>query len=249
MDYYGCAHHPSLEAVKACDSCGKPICKECSDVFRIEKGIHAGGRVCYDCASELVTTNMSNIDRFREQVRKERTTMFVGMGVGAVVGLIFGAGMGDFGGVILMLLLGAAVGGSLGTILRKTSEAMDVIGFFGLLAPLVLIWVSPILTIMNFVRRSSQVQQSDQIIASDSSTLREMRDYFAYTQIMEEKRDRMDLEKLASQGGALFDNSYARAVINNGEAAAQAGLRESVVTISANGEIIRSFGGSRARAS
>jgi len=39
----------------------------------------------------------------------------------------------------------------------------------------------------------------------------------------------------------LFENTYAQAILNKGEKAAQAELRESVVTISANGEIVRTF--------
>ena len=203
--YYACAHHPSQEAVAACDSCMKPICKECSDVFLIEEGIHAGGRVCYDCASDLVASNIDNITRFREQVRKERTKMIVVMAVGAFVGLL----TGEFIGMISIFLL-----------------VFLFVGF-------------------KFFKRINQINQCDRIIENDSNALREMRDYFAYTQIMEERRGKINLESLISQGGELFDNSYARAVASGGEAAAQAELRQSVVTISANGEIIRSFAGAR----
>lgn len=204
-----CYHHQSQDAVKSCDSCGKPICQECSDVFRIEKGIHAGGRVCYDCASELVTTNMANIDRFKEDVKTERTKLIIGWAIGFVIGIMIAAG------------------------------THDPAGFIGIMVICIAVFA------FKFIKRSSQISQCDAIIASDSNALRELRDYFAYTQVMEEKRGRIELEKLASQGGELFNNSYARTVANRGEAAAQAGLRQSVVTISANGEIIRSFGGSR----
>jgi len=56
-----------------------------------------------------------------------------------------------------------------------------------------------------------------------------------------ESRKGMDLAQLANQGGELFDNSYAQTVLAKGEKAAQTELRNGVVQISANGEIIRSF--------
>jgi len=244
-NYDMCADHPSQEAVASCGMCGKPICQGCCDVFRIETGIHAGGVVCYDCASEMVSSNISNIDRFRAKVKKERTLMFVGMIVGLVIGIGAGASTYDAGAMIGVALLCIAIGGSLGTIGSKTLDAMASFGLFGLLAPVILVWVSPILTIYRFVSRIKQINQCDAILAGDTNTLREMRDYYAYTQTMEQERGRADFEKLVGQGGALFDNSYARTVANRGEAAAQAELRQSVVTISANGEIIRSFAGAR----
>jgi len=239
--YYTCADHPSQEAVTNCRKCGKPICNDCCEVFRIGAGMYAGEVVCYDCSSEMVAENIANIDRFRAQVKKERTAMFAGMAVGAVIGMMAGASTNSAGGIIGMMLLFIAIGGSIGTIASKTLDYMASFGLFGLLATVAMIWVSPIMTIYRFFNRIRQIQQCNEIIANDSNTLREMRDYYAYTQIMEERRGRIDLEKLASQGGELFNNSYARAVVNVGEAAAQTELRQSVVTISANGEIIRNF--------
>lgn len=206
---YSCAHHPSQEAVAQCESCYKPICQECYDVFRIDKGIHAGGCVCYDCATELITSNTANINRFREQVKKERTKLTLGMVVAGIVAVMIGVGTESPAGFITVMLIYLAIYG------------------------------------IRFASRANQIRQCDEIIASDANALREMREYFAYTQIMEEQRGRASFENLVSQGGALFNNSYARTVASSGEAAAQAGLRQSVVTISANGEIIRSFAGAR----
>ena len=100
--------------------------------------------------------------------------------------------------------------------------------------------VAPIVTIYRFVKRIKQIKQADEIIASDERILQEMRDYFAYTKALEKNKG-IDLAKLAEQGSELYDNTYARSVLDKGEKEAQAALRQSVVTISANGEIIRSF--------
>jgi hypothetical protein len=64
-----------------------------------------------------------------------------------------------------------------------------------------------------------------------------MKDYFAYTQAIENNKN-INLDQLTQQGSKLFENTYAQAVLNKGEGAAQADLRQSVVAISTNGEII-----------
>jgi hypothetical protein len=85
------------------------------------------------------------------------------------------------------------------------------------------------------------MKQSEGIIASEAETLRMMSDYFDYTQAIEMQMENIDIAKLTAYGGALSDNAYARAVLDKGEIVAQKELRNSVIQIAANGEIIRSF--------
>jgi len=61
-----------------------------------------------------------------------------------------------------------------------------------------------------------------------------MRDYFAFTQALEENES-VDLTTLAS------GNTYANAVLSKGEQAAQTELRRGVAQIAANGEIIKRY--------
>jgi hypothetical protein len=98
----------------------------------------------------------------------------------------------------------------------------------------------PLVAIYRIIVLRNQMSRANEIIASDERALREMRDYFAYTQTLESNKG-VDLASLAGQGGALFDNTFAQNVLKQGEKAAQAQLRKSVVTISENGEILRSF--------
>jgi uncharacterized membrane protein (DUF485 family) len=193
----------------------------------------AGKPLCIDCTEELVKENSAEIAWLRTQVKKERTWMIVGA---SVVGFLLGSMMATdlgVGGFFGYLILGAFIGGSLGTIVNGFTEHGPWIG-----VPMII--VSPVMTIVRYVRRVNQIKQCDEILASDARIIQEMRDYFAYTQEMENSAG-VDLTTLANQGGSLFGNTYANAVISKGERAAQAELRQGAVQIAANGEIIRGF--------
>jgi hypothetical protein len=223
-----CYHHPSQQAVAHCKVCGKGICKDCYDSYGA--GMGAGQAMCFDCTEEMVKDHGAEIAWLRKQVKKERTWMIVGAVLGAIIigPMLLASGMGFIG-----WLFGVFIGMSLGTIFNGFTE-------FGWFVGLIMIVVSPIMSIVRFVKRINQIKQCDEILASDAQILQEMRDYFAYTQAMEGKPS-VDLASLASQGSELFDNTYAQAVLSKGEASAQAELRQGAVQIAANGEIIRSF--------
>ena len=240
-----CYHHPSQDAVATCRGCGKGICRDCYDVYGVTSGEYAGKALCYDCTSQLVAENVINIDAFRERVKSERKWMIIGAIIGLVIGGCIGISMGHPVNSLFCGSFGIFVGASLATIVKMILGVL-----FGhdksdsvtsaLFIAICLIVVSPIITIYRLVKRIIQIKRCDKIIASDSHTLQEMRDYFAYTQAMENNKG-VDLAKLIEQGSELSDNTYAQAVLNKGEQAAQAELRQSVVTISKNGEIIKKF--------
>ena len=227
----GCFHHPSQQAVIICqgDDCGKGMCRDCYDSYGA--GMGAGKALCFDCTEELVIETASEIAWLREQVKKERMWMYVGAGLGAIIiGPMLASG-GELG--FIGWLFGVAIGMSLGTIVNGFRE-------FGWLVGVIMIIVSPIMSIVRFKRRFDQIKQCDEILESDARVLQEMRDYFAYTQAMERNAG-VSLESLVNQGGELFQNSYAQSVMQKGEQGAQAALREGAVQIAANGEIVRTF--------
>ena len=67
-----------------------------------------------------------------------------------------------------------------------------------------------------------------------------MKDYMEYTLVVSNHRG-VDLESLISESSELYKNSYAQAVREHGEAAADAELRRATTMIAKNGEIIRTF--------
>ena len=218
-----CYHHPSQQSVAYCRECGKGLCRDCYDSYGA--GMGAGKALCFNCTEEMVKENSAEIEWLKNQVKKERTWMIVG----AIVGAIVLGGMGGVGGVFFGIFIGA----SLGTIVNGFSEYGGIIGC-------VMIVVSPIMSIVRFVKRINQIKTADDILASDARILQEMRDYFEYTLVMERNAG-LDLATLASQGSELFGNTYAQAVLSKGEKAAQSELSQGAVQIAANGEIIRSF--------
>jgi hypothetical protein len=215
-----CFHHPSQQAVANCAKCGKPICRNCVEDYGVAVGQYAGKPLCYDCTSGLVASNVAEINKIRAQTA----------GIWGVLS-IFGVFLKELFVVLRNIMRNCShwFSGHMGN------------GILAMWGMCVLLPLTPVWTIVRFVKRHQLIKQFDEIIASDSQALQQMRDYFAYTQVMEQNANKgIDLATLASQGSELFDNSYAKTVLSNGEQAARKQLRNSVVRIAENGEIIRS---------
>ena len=227
-DGYGCYHHPSRQAVAKCARCGKGVCEDCHDSY----GAGDGNTLCFDCTEAMVEEHVAEIWAFRQKVKKERIFMIIGMVIGACFFIEAG---------VVGVVLGAGIGGSLWTIIKTIGSVFFKEEQGTVIAVMMFtIIFSPIITIVRFFKRFNQIKQCNEIIAHDARILQEMRDYFEYTQVMEDSAG-IDLETLADEGGELFENTYARAVLSKGEQEAQAALRQGAVQIAANGEIIRSF--------
>ena len=237
-----CYHHPTKQAVATCTGCGKGICKDCYDVYGVTSGEHAGEALCFDCTEQLVAANVKAVNMLKQKTKLELIFIGIGMVIGVIIGV---ANNADGGTVVFLGLVGGSAWMAISGVGNFISGCMALgMGGVGGLVPafmgLFKILIAPIRTAIKVITRVHQINQANQIMASDSQALQEMRDYFTYTQTMQNKRG-VDLAKLAAQGSELYNNTYARAVLDKGEQTAQAELRQSVVTISANGEIIRNF--------
>jgi len=221
--------------------CGNGICEECHGVFSDSKTV-----LCFECAEKEVANNVQLVEEHKRKTKLEYTII----GVGSVIGLIFGAFLIEpTGGLSLWIGLGVGaniwvIGSRLlsaaGQELTGNSDAAEG-SLWGALGWLLLGWFSgPIVPIVRIRKRVNQVRQCDEIILNDSSFLSEMRDYFAYSQAMEDNKG-ANLTDLVHQGSELYDNAYAKAVMQKGERTAQIELRRGAIHIAANGEIIRSF--------
>ena len=98
------------------------------------------------------------------------------------------------------------------------------------------IWI----TVSNTIQYIIYLKKTSGFIEEDSACLQQMRDYMEYTLVRNQNKG-VDLETLMNEGSELYNNSYAQAVRNNGEAAADAALRQATTRIAKNGEIIRDF--------
>jgi hypothetical protein len=213
-----CYHHPSRQAAAQCAKCGKAICKNCVDDYGVSVGQYAGKALCYDCTSGLVAANVAEIDR----IRKETAGI---MGILSIVGCFLKE--------VFIAIRNMFRGGSMAA---SGNPAGGIVMMWAMCIQLPL---APIMGIFRFIKRHSLIKQFDGIIASDSQALQQMRDYFAYTLTMEQHKG-IDLATLAAEGGELFENTYAKTVLSKGEPAARTQLRNSVVRIAENGEIVRS---------
>lgn len=229
-----CYHHPSKDEVVKCGACNKPICRDCAEMYGVSSGEYAGQSLCYDCTTQLVAANVKEVETLKSKTRTE----LIIIGAMMVIGVILGAQSGD---AFLAVFLGLLFGSGLAVFKAWGTFFWNGAGLGQGCIALFHTFIGPFRTIARIITRLTQMKKANEIIASDSQAIQEMRDYFAYTQVMEKQAANVDLAKLAEQGGALFENTYARAVIEKGKDTAQADLRNSVVKIAANGEIIRGF--------
>ncbi|MDR0517219.1 MAG: IBR domain-containing protein [Fibromonadaceae bacterium] len=213
-----CYHHPSQQAVVQCSKCGKSICKNCSEAYGITSGEYTGKSLCYNCISQLVESNITETNKLKKETK------------------LFGTWIFSNFGLIILKALGKCIsgGGDLGA-------RGDYRGLGKIIGGTITLLISPIKAIIEVINRSNKIKRLNEIVASNSQTLEEIRTYFAYTQAIE-KNAGVDLAKLAEQGGELFENTFAKIVLGEGEKAALEKLHRNLAQIVANAETIRNFG-------
>ncbi|MBR9936931.1 B-box zinc finger protein [Oscillospiraceae bacterium Marseille-Q3528] len=243
-----CYHHPSEPAVARCARCGKYICKDCAETYTVTAGEYANKCLCFDCCEQLVAENVAELTKNKNKIKGQ----FILQIIGIVIGFIFGISMG--GGLAPGLVCACIGGVFLSALKLFGSLALEAVkiafsGNFGWLTVFSVIFqiVGIILkcikdTISNTIQYICYLKRTQGFIESDSAALQQMRDYMAYTLVRNQNKG-IDLEDLMKEGSELYNNSYARAVRENGEAAADAVLRQAATRIAENGEIIRDFPG------
>ncbi len=249
-----CCHHHKMEpAVTRCARCGKYICQDCAEAYGVSSGDYAGQSLCYDCTEEMVSDNVRELTKNKNKIMFHFVLSIVGMVIGFIIGMSAGIESGDIGSGFVSGFVCACIGGvflsAIKAFLSLTWDCIKIAfsGNFGWLTVLSIIWNIIVivfkciwLTISNTFYYIKYLRETSGFIASDSQALQEMKDYMEYTQVMSMNKG-VDLETLMHEGSQLYNNSYAQSVATNGEAAADAHLRQCVTTIAENGEIIRSF--------
>lgn len=239
-----CYHHQDEPAAAQCARCGKYICKDCAEAYTVGIGEYANQCLCFDCCQAIVAENVE-VNRSN---KSKITTTFVMTIVGMVIGLIVGLSAGGGFGLGLLLMV---IGGCFWTFLKgwfkRIGGALAGGGFnlVSFLIGLVLgFFIEAVLSIYRTIRKIIEciiyLKKTAGFIEEDSVALQQMKDYMEYTQVMSRNRG-VDLETLMGQGSELYNNAYAQMVNTQGEAAADAMLRQCTTTIAENGEIIRNF--------
>lgn len=253
-----CYYHKDEPAVSSCARCGKHLCSDCHDSYKVAIGEYAGKALCYDCCRELVQENVDQLTANKKKIKTQFIISIIGMVLGFIAGLT--AGFGDGVSNVIAGVVGAGVGGVFLSFMKSyLFTIFDVIkgmvasifdgsgwaGVFGsLIGGIIRIFIEAFkcvfVTIRNTFYYINYLKETSGFIEADTAALEQMKDYMEYTLIRNQNKG-VDLETLMQGESKLANNSYARIVEAQGEEKAEASIRQCVATINENGEIIRSF--------
>lgn len=248
-----CYHHPSEPAVAQCARCGKYVCKDCAEAYTVTLGEYANKTLCYDCCEQIVSDNVAELTANKKKVKGQFILQIIGMVIGFIMGISMGAESGDAGSAFVTGLICMCIGGvflsAMKAFFSLTWDCIKIAfaGQFGLLTVLsiifniiVIVFKCIWITLSQTVQYIIYLKKTSGFIESDTQALQQMKDYMEYTLVRSQNKG-VDLESLMNEGSELYNNSYAQSVRDNGEAAADAALRQATTMINEHGEIIRDF--------
>lgn len=247
-----CHYHQNEPAVDKCARCGKYICQDCAETYTVNSDEYKGKALCYDCCKEIVADNVHELKKNKRSILVHFIATIIGMIALPVYGAFTGlyaeaSGMGE---TIGLIVAAALLGGSLWTYFKyivlsckaayqkSRSIWAPLIGF--ILYAFIGMFVAIFRTVKKIITYSKYLKRTSNFIESDTAALQQMADYMEYT-LVRSRNVGVDLATLMNEDSELSNNSYAQAVVANGEAAAEASLRNAAVTFNEHGEIIRSF--------
>ncbi len=249
-----CYHHKSIPAFTHCARCGKNICEDCSQVYRLIRGEYAGKSICYDCTEEMVSENISDLTRNRNKIR----AYFILSLVGIILGFMFGFSLSDGAGgsttaTIVTGVIFAGIGGVFLTAIKLffsfTWQAIKnaAIGdegadaFIKLPFQIIGMLLGCVLrTFSNTYHYIKYLVQTSGYIKTDTEALSDMKDYMEFTKVLSQNGD-ANIEVLMREGNKLHGNKYAQLYVSIGEKKADEYMRQSLNTIVENGEVISSI--------
>lgn len=245
-----CKNHPNHPAVAQCARCGQNICKECAETCTVGAGEYANKNLCFDCCKELFEQDKKELSKNRNKVMRQYILTIIGCVIGGAIGA---------GGGIVSIILFAAIGGSILVALKPIGSALievfkgvaklavgesiiqAIIQFFaGLIKFIILAIQCTIRTTKKLVNYTNYLIKANKAIESDKEALKEIQDFMTYMDVRARKPHE-DIAKLMQEGGELFNNSYAKLLVEKGEEVADQMLRVATTRIAENGEIIRTF--------
>jgi len=219
-----CKDHPSKQAEIYCEKCEEPICGDCyGNVY---------SRFCYKCATDSLKDEIrENIDWWKEEKNK-RILIFVFSIIGLIIGVIVSASSASrieqwLGGIWAYV----GISGNFGIALLEFPglyrfymkedkfflKALISTLFISVLFLLLKSLAGPIIPIVKIVKHTKDMRTAEILVVDATDCLTKLADYYTYTQYIEKHGDNVDLTKLTEQGGALYNNAYANAVLNGNQ--------------------------------
>ncbi|MCD8040205.1 MAG: B-box zinc finger protein [Clostridia bacterium] len=240
-----CHYHPNERAVAKCARCGKLICQDCFDTYQVNVGEYAGNALCYDCCEEIVAENVKQLKKNRRSIIAQYVFTILGIILGAIIGSALEVDTWIV--VVIAFVCGCLwtfiknLGKTLLNFAKNIGDGAWLGGIFWLIIDFFkCIFISLYGTVKKLIVYLIYIIKTSGYIKSDAAALVQMKDYMEYT-LVESRNVGVDLASLMEEGGALHNNSYAQQVATHGAEAAEASIRNSVVTFNEHGEIIRNF--------
>lgn len=259
-----CYHHPNRIATGTCSVCGKDICEDCCESYKLTSGEYAGKNICYDCSQKLIRENISllesNLNFISKKSRNQKIAMLVtfiigfltpviamegapisakiamGLPIGVVIGLLCGAGYNALSefAIYYAKFIGALISCIIGG---------DII--YGLILLVTSIFRVTIAlfkayyhTISDYFYYRKYIRQTQGFIEQDTKALEQLRDYMEYTVAMEANNANIsDLAKDSSLEG----NTFVNMAVNDGVEMTTESINDLMAMINSHGETIREF--------
>jgi HAMP domain-containing protein len=214
-----CKDHPSKRAEIYCEKCGEPICEDC----------YVRLKFCYKCTTEGLNNEIAAY-KDRGKIEKGKVILVAVFSViGLIIGLAFAAdAKASTTGWLTSIWLFLGIGGNFRVALsefpsmyrasQKNAESFwGALGMTFAMAIFFLILKSlagPIIPILRIREYVENMKTAKTTVADDTDMLEKLADYYSYTQYIEKHGEIVDLAKLVEQGGPLYNNAYANAVLN-----------------------------------
>jgi hypothetical protein len=221
-----CKDHPSKQAEVYCEKCGDPICADC----------YVMHKHCYKCGVEGLNSAIAE-DVARGKIEKMKWILVVifsaiGLIAGVAIAVQMGSEIGWSGESLISILVVIWICLGMGGNLRMTiaefpqtysynrereesfGKALGWTLFMSMLMLLLRSLAGPIIPGIRIYECVKNVKFTESEIAKYKKMLKRLDDYHSYTQYIEKNGDGADLAKLTEQGGQLYNNAYANAVLN-----------------------------------
>jgi len=221
------SNHSSKKTDAYCQKCRTPIYKDWHIIFK----------TCYKCAN---TALVEEIDEYKKRwkIEKNKRIFVIAFSIiGAIVGASIAAPLATDNkwGFLGLVWLCLGIGGNFRVSVSELPEAWKVArdtaeSFWGALAGTLFITmfflllkslIGPLIPLLKIEDYTMNMKTAMSEITKGTKLLGKMSDYYQYTQYVEEHGNNMNLAKLTEQGGELFNNKYAKAVLQIGKEDAQ----------------------------
>lgn len=177
-----CYFHANEPAVAQCAKCGKSVCKDCADSYRVISGEFANRVLCYDCCSQIVSDNVNMLN----QNKKKIWISIVLMAIGALIGMAYSLSIDDPVMMVFFVPLGAVFFNFVKDFFRSIGQSFRVIGetgnelvgiIFFVFKLIYLFFKCIVVAVIKLIQNIIYLVKTSHAAESDSECLRQMQEY------------------------------------------------------------------------